>query len=267
MNDPFLTMTKEKHMLLALDVGNTNIVLGCFDGSKILFRERVSTNAQATDLEYATRIRMALDIYHIGPGSIHAAIISSVVPGVTNTLRQAVKKYIGCDAMIVGPGIKTGLSITIDNPAQLGSDLVVDAVAGIAEYSLPLIIIDMGTATTLSVIDEKKRYRGGVIMTGAAVSMDALAGRAAQLPKIAFEAPKHVIGTNTVDCMKSGLMIANACALDGMIERIEEEIGAPCSVVATGGLASSITPLCKREITLDDDLLLKGLYLIYQKNQ
>ncbi|MCR4647041.1 MAG: type III pantothenate kinase [Oscillospiraceae bacterium] len=255
-------------MLLAIDVGNTNIVLGCFDGDSILFRERVSTNQQATDLEYITRIRMALDMYRISPEQITEAIISSVVPSVTSTLRQGIRKYTGVEAMIVGPGIKTGLSIVIDNPAQLGSDLVVDAVAGIHEYSLPLIVIDMGTATTLSVIDSKKRYLGGVIMTGVAVSTDALVSRTSQLPKIAFEAPKHVIGTNTVDCMKSGIMYANASALDGMIERIEEELGERCTVVATGGLAGVITPLCRREgIILDDDLLLKGLNLIYQKNQ
>ncbi len=254
-------------MLLAIDIGNTNIVLGCFDGGHILFRERVSTNQQATDLEYATRIRMALDIYHLHPEDITEAIISSVVPSVTATLRQAIGKYLGCETMVVGPGIKTGLSIVIDNPAQLGSDLVVDAVAGIQEYPLPLIIIDMGTATTLSVVDSKKRYIGGIIMTGAAVSMEALVRRTAQLPKIAFEAPKHVIGTNTIDCMKSGVMYAGASALDGMIARIEEELGESCTVVATGGLAGVITPLCRREIILDDDLLLKGLYLIYQKNK
>ncbi|MBQ4465814.1 MAG: type III pantothenate kinase [Oscillospiraceae bacterium] len=254
-------------MLLALDVGNTNIVLGCFDGDTILFRERVSTNQQATDLEYATRIRMALDMYGIDRTSITEAIISSVVPSVTNTLRQAVQKYLGCTPMIVGPGIKTGLSIVIDNPAQLGSDLVVDAVAGIHEYPVPLIIIDMGTATTFSIIDDKKRYLGGVIMTGMAVSTEALVNRTSQLPRIAFEAPRHVIGTNTIDCMKSGVMYTTACALDGMIDRIEEELGAKCTVVATGGLAGVVTPLCKKQILLDDDLLLKGLHIIYEKNR
>lgn len=254
-------------MLLAIDIGNSNIVLGCFDGEKILFRERVSTNQQATDLEYATRIRMAFDMYDIDKNQITEAIISSVVPSLTATLRQAVRKYTGCEAMVVAPGMKTGLSIVIDNPAQLGSDLVVNAVAGIQEYALPLIIIDMGTATTLSVIDKQKRYVGGIIMTGVAVSTNALVQRTAQLPKIAYEAPPTVIGTNTIDCMKSGVMYANASALDGMIERIEEELGEVCTVVATGGLAGVITPLCKREIILDDDLLLKGLYLIYQKNK
>lgn len=255
-------------MLLAIDVGNTNIVLGCFDGEEILFRERVSTSQQATDLEYIALIRTSLDMYHIHSEQITEAIISSVVPSVTATLRKAISKYTGVEAMVVGPGIKTGLSIVIDNPAQLGSDLVVDAVAGIHEYPLPLIVIDMGTATTLSVIDSKKRYLGGVIMTGVAVSTDALVSRTSQLPRIAFEAPKHVIGTNTIDCMKSGILYANASALDGMIERIEEELGESCTVVATGGLAGTITPLCRRQgIILDDDLLLKGLHLIYRKNQ
>lgn len=254
-------------MLLALDVGNTNIVLGCFDGEKLLFRERISTNQQETDLEYAIRIRMALDMHSIDRSQITETIISSVVPSVTNTLKQAVYKYTGCAPMVVGPGIKTGLSIVIDNPAQLGSDLVVDAVAGITEYPLPLIIIDMGTATTFSLIDEKKRYLGGVIMTGMSVSTEALVSRTSQLPRIAFEAPKHIIGKNTIDCMKSGIMYSTACALDGMIERIEEEIGHKCTVVATGGLAGTVTPLCKKEIILDDDLLLKGLRAIYEKNR
>ena len=254
-------------MLLAIDVGNTNIVLGCFDGREILFRERISTAPQSTALEYASALRTALEMYHIPVAQITDAIISSVVPSVTNTLRQAVDKLFHCDALVVGPGIKTGVSIVIDDPATLGSDLVVDAVAGIHEYPLPLIIIDMGTATTLSVIDEKKRYRGGVIMTGVAVSTEALAARTAQLPRIAYEPPKSVIGTNTVDCMKSGVMYANACALDGMVERLEEELGSRCTVVATGGLAGVITPLCRRDMILDDDLLLKGLCLIHEKNR
>lgn len=253
-------------MVLAIDIGNTNIVMGCFDGDKILFRERVSTNQTATDLEYALTIKMALEMHGVENKALHGAIISSVVPSVTNTFKRAVEKYAGLKVMVVGPGIKTGLSILIDNPAQLGSDLVVDAVAGINEYPVPQIIIDMGTATTLSVIDKSRNYIGGMIMTGMAVSTDALIDRTSQLPKIAFETPKKVIGTNTVDCMKSGIMYSNACSLDGMIERIEDELGEKCTVIATGGLAGVITPLCKSKIILDDDLLLKGLMIIYNKN-
>lgn len=253
-------------MIIAIDIGNTNIVLGCIEDNEILFRERINTNQLATDLEYAAHLKTAMDMHNITPGQIDGAIISSVVPPTTSTFSAAIKKLIGVKPMVVGPGLKTGLSIVIDNPAQLGSDLVVDAVAGIAEYPVPMIIIDMGTATTLSVVDEKKRYLGGMIVTGMAVSTDALIARTAQLPKFAFEKPKRVIGTNTIDCLKSGLMYSNACALDGMIERIEEELGQKCTVVATGGLASTVVPLCRRDIILDDDLLLKGLNLIYNKN-
>ena len=254
-------------MILAIDIGNTNIVMGCFDGDKILFRERVSTNQAATDLEYAVTIKTALHMHGFNSKDITGAIISSVVPSVTNTFKRAIEKYAGVDVKVVGPGIKTGLSIKIDNPAQLGSDLVVDAAAGINEYPVPLIIIDMGTATTLSVVDKNKNYIGGMIVTGMAVSTDALISRTSQLPKIAFETPKKLIGSNTVDCMKSGIMYSTACSLDGLTERIEEELGEKCTVVATGGLASTIVPLCKRDIILDDDLLLKGLMLIYNKNK
>ncbi|MDE5768346.1 MAG: type III pantothenate kinase [Oscillospiraceae bacterium] len=254
-------------MLLAIDVGNTNIVLGCFDKDTILFRERLSTNQQATDLEYISGIKMALDMHGIEKDLIQDAIISSVVPSVTATLREAVSKYIHKRVMVVNPGIRTGLSILIDNPAQLGSDLVVDAVASLQEYPAPMIIIDMGTATTLSVINEKKQYIGGVITTGMAVSVDALVSRTSQLPKISFEPPKKVIGTNTIDCMKSGILYGTASMLDGMITRIEQELGQSCTVIATGGLSRMIVPLCTHEMILDDDLLLKGLYAIYQKNK
>ncbi len=255
-------------MLLAIDVGNTNIVLGCFDEENhILFRERISTNQSATALEYAAGIRTALEMHDIDKNLIDDAIISSVVPSVTATLKEAVMKYTGKKVMIVGAGIKTGLNIVIDNPAQLGSDLVVDAVAGLHEYPVPQIIIDMGTATTLSVINAKRQYIGGVIMTGMAVSMNALVDKTSQLPKISFEAPKKVIGSNTIDCMKSGIMYATAASLDGMISRMEEELGEKCTVIATGGLSGTVVPLCKSKIILDDDLLLKGLSLIYQKNK
>lgn len=253
-------------MILAIDIGNSNIVLGCIDGENILFRERISTDQSATDLQYASHIKMSLDMHNIKKDIIDGAIISSVVPSVTNTVKTAIKKYFGVNSKVVGPGIKTGLKIVIDNPAQLGSDLVVGAVAGIKEYPVPMIIIDMGTATTLAVINSKKEYIGGVIMTGMAVSTDALISRTAQLPKIAFEKPKKVIGSNTIDSMKSGIMYSNAGAIDGLIERMENELGEKCTVIATGGLAGVIVPLCKHDIILDDDLLLKGLNIIYNKN-
>ncbi len=253
-------------MILAIDIGNTNIVIGGFEDNKILFRERVSTNQTATDLEYSVTVKTALEVHGYSKEEIKGAVLSSVVPSVTNTFKRAIEKCFGVKPLVVGPGVKNGLSILIDNPKQLGSDLVVDAVAGINEYPVPLIIVDMGTATTFSVIDKKRNYIGGLITTGMAVSTDALISRTAQLPRFSFDLPERVIGKNTTDCLKSGIMYANAAGMDGIIERIEEELGEECTVVATGGLAGLVTPLCKRKIILDDDLLLKGLMLIYKKN-
>ncbi len=253
-------------MILAIDVGNTNIVIGGFCNDEILFKERISTNHSATDLEYAVNIKTALEMHHFSENDIEGAVISSVVPSVTNTICHAIKKYCDKNTMVVGPGIKTGLSINIDNPARLGSDLVVDAVAGISEYKAPMIIVDMGTATTFSVIDKNNNYCGGLITTGMAVSAEALSGRTSQLPKVSFDIPKKLIGTNTIDSMKSGIMYSAACSIDGICERIEEELGEKCTIIATGGLAHLIVPLCKKKVVCDDNLLLKGLMLIYNKN-
>ena len=255
-------------MLLAIDIGNTNIVFGCVsDDDQVLLFERISTNHYATAAEYASLIRNILIMNNFNASDIDAAIMSSVVPSITGTVRAAVKKLFDVDVMVVGPGVKTGLNILIDNPAQLGSDQAVDAVAAINQYSAPLIIIDMGTATTVSVVDMNKNYRGGLIMTGMGVAADALVARTAQLPKINFEAPANIIGTNTIDCLKSGMLYSNAGALDGIIERIEEELGYKCTAVATGGLAELVVPLCKRRIILDTNLLIKGLAVIYRKNR
>lgn len=253
-------------MILAIDIGNTNIVMGGFDGNKIVFMERISSNQKTTDLEYAVTVKTALEMNDITIDSITGVVMSSVVPSITNTFRRAVEKLTDAKTIIVGPGVKTGLKILIDDPGQLGSDLVVDAVAGIEEYPVPQIIIDMGTATTFSVIGKDKSYLGGVITTGMAVSADALFSRTSQLPRISFDRPKRVIGKNTVECMKSGIMYSTASGIDGMIERLEEELGEKCTVIATGGLASIVTPLCKRKIILDEDLMLKGLAIIYKRN-
>ncbi len=254
-------------MIFAVDIGNTNIVIGCCSNNKITFVERVSTKSEATVLEYAITFKNILEFYGINKNDIDGAIISSVVPSVTATVHSAVEKAMGVDALVIGPGLKTGVNILIDNPAQLGSDLVVDAAAGIAEYPLPLVIIDMGTATTVSVIDEKKNYIGGMILPGVNISLNALATKTSQLPKISFDRPKKVIGSNTVDCMKSGILYGSASSLDGIIDRIEAEMGQKVTVVATGGLSGSIIPYCKKEIIHDNALLLKGLIVIYNKNK
>lgn len=253
-------------MILAVDVGNTNIVIGCCKENKIEFVERLSTDPNATVLEYAISFKNVLELYGIGQDDIDGAIISSVVPSVTLTIKSAIKKIVNVDSMVIGPGLKTGVNITLDNPAQLGSDLVVDAAAGIAEYPLPLIIFDMGTATTVSVIDENKNYLGGMIIPGVNVSLNAMISQTSQLPRISLEPPKRIIGKNTIECMKSGILYSTAASLDGIIDRVESELGKKATVVATGGLAGSIIPHCTKKIILDDELLLKGLIVIYNKN-
>lgn len=253
-------------MILAIDIGNTNIVLGCIRDGEILFTERLSTDHSKTGLEHAISLKIVLEMHDIDPKNLSGAIIGSVVPPLTELFQEALEKIAGIRAMVVGPGIKTGLNILMDNPAQVGSDLIVGAVAGIAEYSLPLILIDMGTATTICVIDSRKNYIGGMILPGVRVSLDSLTSRTSQLPRISLDAPKRLIGKNTIECMKSGVLYGNAACLDGMIDRIEADLGQEATVVATGGLAENIVPLCRHSIILDDELLLKGLLLIYKKN-
>lgn len=254
-------------MILAIDIGNTNIVIGCIDREKTYFIERLSTVRTKTELEYAVDIKTVLDIYHIKKADIEGCIISSVVPQITDIARLAAEKILKKEVIVLGPGVKTGLNIMMDNPGQLGADLVADAVAGLAEYPAPFIVIDMGTATTVSVVNKKKQYIGGMILPGVRISLDALTSRASQLSGISLEAPKRIIGKNTIDCMKSGVLYSSAAALDGIVERIEEELGQKTTVIATGGLAKKIIPHCKREILLDEDLLLKGLLVIYEKNK
>ncbi|MEF9970626.1 MAG: type III pantothenate kinase [Ruthenibacterium sp.] len=253
-------------MILAIDVGNTNIVFGCIDENSTYFVARTVTDREKTSDEFAIVLKNIIEMYGVPLAKIEGSIISSVVPPLNSALRGAVEIVLGRTPLLVGPGIKTGLNILIDNPAQLGSDLVVDAVAAIHAYEKPLIIIDMGTATTFSVVDQKSNYLGGAICSGLKVSLDALTARTSQLQSIGLEPAKAVIGRNTIDCMKSGAIYGSAAMLDGMIDRIEEEMGEKTTVVVTGGLGKFVVPYCKHKIIYDDALLLKGLWLIYQKN-
>ena len=254
-------------MVLAVDIGNTNIVLGCFEGEALRSLGRLATDRGATELEYTVQIRNLLKFNGITGASFEGAIICSVVPAVTGNMRLALETLVGRNVMVVGPGLKTGLKINIDNPGQLGADRVADAVAAVSQYPVPLITIDMGTATTIGVVDESKTFIGGMIVPGVMVSLNALAGGTSQLPHISLEPPKKPIGRNTVDCMRSGIGYHNAAGVDGMISRIEEQLGKKCSVVVTGGLSSSIIPYCRHEMIYDEDLLLKGLMVIYKKNK
>ena len=256
-------------MILAIDMGNTNIVIGCVDEEKVLFEERLATDLSKTELEYVVIFKTVLELYGIEKEKVTGAIISSVVPQLVNIIKSAVYKLIKVDPMVVGPGVKTGLNILMDEPRRVGSDLIVDAVAAINNYGTPLIVIDMGTATTMSVIDRKGNYIGGVIMPGIRVSVDSLVSRTAQLQRIRLDAPDKVIGKNTINCMKSGVVYGNASCIDGMIDRLADEMGEALSdikVIATGGLARVILPECRHNIIQDDELLLKGLKIIYDKN-
>lgn len=254
-------------MILTIDMGNTNIVIGGIDNERTYFVERVTTNNGKTDLEYAINIKSILEIHDIAISSIEGAILSSVVPPLNSTILSAVEKICGFKPMLVGSGMKTGLNIIMDNPKTVGSDMIVDAVAAIKDYPCPIIIIDMGTATTMSVVDPSGNYIGGVILPGLKVSLDSLSGKAAQLPYISLDVPGKIIGKNTIDCMRSGIMYGNAAMIDGIIDRMEEELGMKASIVATGGLSKFITPLCRHQITYEDDLLLKGLLILYNKNK
>ena len=192
-------------MILAVDIGNTNIVVGCIKGEEICFVERMSTEATRTELEYAISFKNVLEMYGISIEQLDGGIISSVVPPVTNIVKRSVEKILNTEVMLIGPGVKTGLNILMDDPRQVGSDRIVNAVAVVHEYPVPAAIIDMGTATTICVVDEKKNYIGGAIIPGMRIAADTLTARTAQLPKISLEPPAKLIGKNTVDCMKSGV--------------------------------------------------------------
>lgn len=254
-------------MILAIDIGNTNIVCGCLEKTKTRFIERLATGTHKTDLEYAIQLKHIFELNHIAPEDIEGSIISSVVPPVSGVFKLSVEKLLHKSPLMVHPGMNTGLTFLVDSPKLLGSDRVVDAVAAVCLYDGPLIVIDMGTSTTISAISKDKQFLGGFISPGVRVALDSLTMRASKLPNIGLEEPQAVIGTNTVDCMKSGVIYGTASILDGVIARMEKEIGEPATVVATGGLGRFIIPHCKRKILYDDSLLLKGLEILYEKNR
>lgn len=252
-------------MLLAIDIGNTNIVIGGIREGEILFEARIATDHLKTSDQYAVDIRNILKLFEVDLHKVQDSIISSVVPPVFNSVCTAIIKLTRRQPIVVGPGIKTGLDIRMDNPAQVGSDLIVDAVAAFHDYPTPLIVIDMGTATTMSLVGRGNVYLGGPIIPGLRVSLDALSSSAAQLFGISLEKPQRVIGKNTIECMRSGIMYGHAAMIDGMIDRMQEELGEPiASVIATGGTSQFVVPLCKHKIIYDKDLLLKGLAILYE---
>ncbi|MBE6125962.1 MAG: type III pantothenate kinase [Erysipelotrichaceae bacterium] len=254
-------------MLLTIDMGNSNIEIGLLDGSEVVLSERVATDLGKTASEYAVLIHSIFEIRNVNIDEIEGGIISSVVPPLTYELRDAVKKVTGKTPLIVEPGIKTGMKIRIDDPRTLGADLLVGAVAAEKLFGAPAIIIDMGTATTVTVVDKNGNFVGGVVMPGVALSLNALSSGTSKLPKINLTAPKKVVCTTTEDCMSAGMVYGQASMLDGLIDKMEKELGYRCNRIATGGLARLIVPYCEREITLDNNLMLEGLKIIYDRNR
>ena len=254
-------------MSLAIDVGNTNVVMGFIEGDTIVDKYRLSTSSNETAEEYDIKLHSVLDLMHLEPSALEGAVLATVVPPLARTISKAVVLVTGKAPILVGPGVKTGLNIKTDNPGELGADMVVGAVAAIAKYPAPIILFDLGTATTASVIDKNGSFIGGAILCGVKTALSALATGTAQLPQIDIAAPASAISTNTVDCMRSGTVYGTAAMIDGMVARFQQELGQPAKVVITGGLGAAIAKYCTVDAVVDRDLLLDGLRIVYQKNQ
>ncbi|MDD2362562.1 MAG: type III pantothenate kinase [Oscillospiraceae bacterium] len=254
-------------MLLALDMGNTNITVGMFKGERLMLKSRIATDRAKMEDQYAVELLDILRLYGLDSKDFNGAIICSVVPPLNTVIKHAVEKVTGVVPMMVIPGTKTGVNIRIDNPAQLGSDLLVGAVAAVSQYGAPCIIWDLGTATTVSVVDRDGVFRGGAIMAGVGVAIESLVSRASQLPRISLETPEKVIGVNTIESMQSGVVYGAASMIDGMCDRIEDELGYCATTVLTGGLGKEIALNCRHKVIYDDDLVLTGLHIIFQKNK
>lgn len=253
-------------MVLTVDIGNTNIVMGVFSGDELKFISRISTNLTKTEDEYAATIRSVLSIHDVNPKAVSGAIISSVVPPLNSIFKKAIALVYGADAVLVGPGIKTGINIKCDDPSSVGADLICACVASHHIYGSPSLVVDMGTATKILLMDETGAFAGASIIPGVLMGLKTLSSGTAQLPLVSLEAPKSVSGKNTVDCIKSGVVFGNASLLDGMIDRFCEEYGKELPVYATGGLAATVVGHCRHKITLDESLVLKGLNILYTKN-
>lgn len=253
-------------MILTIEIGNSTIVLGGVEGDDIRFECRINTDRVKTSDTYCIDLKTLFEIYGIDLGTIEGVIIASVVPQVLNSVRTAIRKLLQMEPLVVGPGLKTGLDIRLENPGQMGADLVAADVAALREHKPPLIVIDLGTATTMSVIGPDGAHLGGCVCPGVKIGLEALTGSTSLLPGIQLDAPKQALGRNTADAMRSGIMFGTAAMLDGMIDRFRQETGWEFTIVATGGLAKHLTPLCRHEIIVDRHLLIKGLAALYRDN-
>ncbi len=254
-------------MILTIDIGNTNITVGVLDGRKPAFVGRLSTHRAYTSDELSLSMLHLLQLYRFDYAQLTGGIVSCVVPQLSATIEEAVTTLFGFKPLMVGPGVKSGVNILIDNPSQLGADLVATSVGTVSLYPLPAIVIDMGTATKIGAIDKNRSFIGCSIVPGIRIMLDALSGGTAQLPQIGLSPPRRVIGTNTVDSMSSGIIYGNASLLDGMITRYAAHLGPVATIVATGGYAHRVVPYCEHDVVYNEDLLLIGLSAIYERNQ
>ncbi len=254
-------------MIFAVDVGNTHIAIGCIEGSHVHNIGKIVTNKLSTISEYAVKLRQLLEFEAIDLKQIDGAILSSVVPSVTDSVRIAIEKLLKVQPLVVGAGIRTGFNIKIDAPSTMGADLVALTAATIEEYGAPAIVLDMDTATTISVIDRNASYIGGAIIPGMLLSLNALISNTSLLQNVSIEAPRKTIATNTADCMRSGVVYGSAAMIDGMIDRMTDELLDNPIILATGSMARIIVPHCRHDIVLDNDLLLKGLGALYRRNK
>lgn len=254
-------------MLLVLDMGNTNITIGIFEGKHLLLQSRIATDRTKMEDQYAIELIDLLRLYKLEVTAFSGAILSSVVPPLNHALCAAVQKATGLTPLLVGPGTKTGINIRIDSPATLGADLLVGAVAAVELVGYPCIVWDLGTATTVSVVDNQGAFRGGAIMPGITTALDSLTAHTSLLPNISVDAPACTIGSNTISCLQSGAVFGTAAMIDGMNQRLMDELGYSAPVVITGGLGREITPQCRSSVRYVSELLLDGLRIIYEKNR
>ena len=254
-------------MLLTVDIGNTNVVMGLMSArGELASHIRFPTDKRRTVEEFMESFEALIAMHHFDFSNVNGAIISSVVPELTESVVASVRVMANREPMVVTNRLKLGFTISMDSPERLGADMIADAAAAVNDYQGALAVYDMGTATTCSILSADKVYLGSIIIPGVVISQDALTAQASQLPFIKFEQPKHLIGRETVDCMRSGMVYGNAAMLDGLSERIADELGTPITSIVTGGVSKLIVSACRRSVVYDPNLLLKGLWDIYHLN-